>query len=173
MSVLTTIHRASTQAIHGLIDQIARIPLRVKNQARTLRAAGASSASTGPNIRERQEELVAFYERYEDLVELLCDGAQYGPDSRLEAKYADLRTWMQRHYPSLRRSIIAFLDQSVDDSTHSLDHFGHPADAFEALFAGHTLEEQIRTDDGKMISRMMRTRDALTRYAAQLRRLHA
>ena len=55
----------------------------------------------------------------------------------------------------------------------TLDLYGRSTDAFEALYAAPTLQEQLRGDDGSMIGRIMRTREALNRYAEQLRRLAA
>jgi hypothetical protein len=46
-------------------------------------------------------------------------------------------------------------------------------DAFEALWSSPTLQELLRSDDGNMISRITRTREALNRYAEQLRQIAA
>lgn len=124
-------------------------------------------------VRERQEQLAVFYSKYEDLVGLLCDSAQYGPNAHLEDQYQSLRAWMQRNYGPLSQVVVAYLEFCVEDTRAPLDLYGHSTDAFEALYAAPTLQEQLRSDDGSMIGRIMRTREALNRYAEQLRRLAA
>lgn len=123
--------------------------------------------------RVRQDELMRFYERYEDLVELLCDAAQYGPDTRMEQRYDELRSFMLRSYGSVRPYVVAYLDIDVSDVRLPADLNGQATDAFEALYIAPTLQEQLRGDDGNLIGRIMRTREALNRYAEQLRRLAA
>lgn len=125
------------------------------------------------SVRERQEQLAEFYTKYEDLVDLLCDSAQYGPNAHLEERYQSIRAWMQGNYASLSQVVVAFLDIEVADTRAPLDLYGRSTDAFEALYAAPTLQEQLRSDDGSMIGRIMRTREALNRYAEQLRRLAA
>ena len=46
-------------------------------------------------------------------------------------------------------------------------------DAFEALFSAPSLGDFLRGDDGLMISRMERTREALYLYGDHLRQLAA
>lgn len=53
----------------------------------------------------------------------------------------------------------------------SLDHRGEAADAFEALVAAPDLFLFLKHDDGMMISRLERTREALNLYAGHLRQL--
>ncbi|MBN8689595.1 MAG: hypothetical protein J0L72_02255 [Armatimonadetes bacterium] len=124
-------------------------------------------------IRDRQAELIEFYSRFETLVELLCDSAQYGPEPRMEAKYAELRQWMQRNYSEIRPYVVAYLEVDLDDSNGQLDQYGAAPDAFESLFGANTLDELLRGDGGTLIGRIMRTREAVNRYAEHLRRLAA
>jgi len=46
-------------------------------------------------------------------------------------------------------------------------------DAFEALVAAFDLQEFFKLDDGNMISRITRTREALNLYGEHLRQLAA
>lgn len=127
--------------------------------------------SAQPGIRERQQELVRFYLNYETLVETLCDLGTCGPTPALEAAYRAGRQWMLSNYPDVRRYVIAYLKYSVEDAQQSLEINGRPADAFEALFTAPTLQEFLEHDDGGMISRINRTREALTMYGHHLRLL--
>lgn len=122
-----------------------------------------SAVKRGPSVQERQQELVDFYERYEILVETLCDAAQYGPTPKLERSYTSERAWVQEHYGKLRPFVISYLRSSQED----------PGDAFEALVASDDLGRFLQDDDGQMIERITRTREALTLYGEHLRQLAA
>jgi hypothetical protein len=124
-----------------------------------------------PSLEERREQLVEFYERYESLVDVLCSAARYGPDTALETQYAQLRGWMMRGYQQIRPFAVAYLLYDDSDASQSLALHGYGGDAFEALFAATTLEEFLRVDDGLMMSRIERTRDALILYGDHLRQL--
>ncbi|MBI1756272.1 MAG: hypothetical protein HYR64_04095 [Fimbriimonas ginsengisoli] len=125
-----------------------------------------------PPVEERQTELIVFYGHYEELIETLCDAAQLGPSANLEREYQRLRTWIKDNYPNLRRFVVAFLRYSAEDAEQGLA-FGASADAFEALVAPPTVEAFLRSDDGGMISRIQRTREALMLYGEHLRHLAA
>jgi hypothetical protein len=127
--------------------------------------------SEQPTIRERQQELIRFYLNYENLVEVICDLGTCGPTTSLEASYQSSREWMIKNYPGVRRYVIAYLKYSADDAQQSIDINGSSADAFEALFTAPTLHEFLEHDDGEMINRINRTREALTMYGHHLRLL--
>lgn len=124
------------------------------------------SAKAGPTVKERQHELIRFYHEYETLVETVCDAAQYGPTSKLETAYAGERKWMLENYASVRKYVVAYLRFDVEDVAQG-------GDAFEALFMAENLDAFLKSDDGNMISRIMRTREALTLYGDHLRQLAA
>lgn len=126
-----------------------------------------------PTIQERHDELVRFYTRYEELVETICDAAQYGPTPKLEAKYVELRRWMTSNYAPVRRYVVAYLRFTPEDAQQGLMSEGKATDAFEALFAPANLEEFLKIDDGNMISRITRTRESLNLYGEHLRQLLA
>jgi hypothetical protein len=127
--------------------------------------------SAQPTVRERQQELIRFYLNYETHVEVICDLGTCGPTPSLEASYRSSREWMIKNYPDVRRYVIAYLKYSAEDAQQSIDLSGNPADAFEALFTAPTLREFLEHDDGEMIDRINRTREALTMYGHHLRLL--
>jgi hypothetical protein len=169
--------RRAAAGFVGATRWVLRVPVRLKLALRDLQDLRASRherlLAKAPSPRERQEELIRFYDRYETLVETLCDSAQYGPEGKLETRYEELRTWMQANYPALRRYVAAYLSYDPRDAARSLDLHGSGRDAYEALFAANTLEEFLRSDDGQMIARIERTREALSRYGEHLRQLIA
>ena len=150
-----------------------RLSLRLKIRAKDRRFARelARMRSKQRTIRERQQELVRFYLNYETLVETLCDLGTCGPTPSLETTYRASREWMLKNYPGVRRYVIAYLKYNAEDAQQSLDMNGEAADAFEALFTAPTLHEFLEHDDGNMISRINRTREALTMYGHHLRLL--
>ena len=131
------------------------------------------AAKIAPTVQERHEELIRFYKRYEDLVETLCDAAQLGPTPKLEAKYGEHRRWMSSNYAPVRRYVVAYLRFTQEDAQVGMQSEGKTLDAFESLYASPNLEEFLRADDGNMISRITRTREALNLYGEHLRQLLA
>jgi hypothetical protein len=150
-----------------------RIGLLLKIRAKDRRFIRelTSMRSAQPTVRDRQQELIRFYMNYESLVETLCDLATCGPTPNLETSYRTIREWMLINYPGVRRYVIAYLKYSAEDAQQSLEMNGQSADAFEALFTAPSLHEFLEHDDGNMISRINRTREALTMYGHHLRLL--
>ncbi|HWA84328.1 MAG TPA: hypothetical protein VG820_12870, partial [Fimbriimonadaceae bacterium] len=136
------------------------LQLRIRSTDRRFAREMERMRLAQPTIRERQQELVRFYMNYENLVEVLCDLSTCGPTPNLETAYRAIREWMLKNYPDVRRYVIAYLKYSAEDAQQSLDINGKSADAFEALFTAPTLKEFMEHDDGKMISRINRTREA-------------
>jgi len=133
----------------------------------------AIEAARGPSARERHDALITFYSHYESLVEILCNAANLGAMEKLEERYAQERQWMRANYPDLRPILLAYLRFDVSDSQQIKELQGEYGDAFEALFAADNLESFLKADDGNMIDRIMRTRDALSLCGEHLRRLVA
>ena len=125
------------------------------------------------NVLDRQFELEEFVNHYEDLVEVLCSAAQFGATPKLERLYADLRHAYPARYRGLRPFLISYLEFVPNDGEAGLKLCGRPLDAFEALVAAVDLREFMEQDDGSMISRINRTRGALTLYGEHLRLLAA
>jgi hypothetical protein len=159
----------------GVADVVRAVANRAKIAAKDRREAAERQALlfAAPSVSERQEDLRRFYDRYEQLVEVLCDAAQYGPAPKLERSYEELRKWMEGRYGGLRPYVVAYLRYSAEDAELSLAVGGRGADAFEALVAAPTLAEFLEHDDGGMISRITRTREALNLYGEHLRQLAA
>lgn len=147
----------------------------IGNRRRSARLdrAEVQARSAGPTIQERQRDLLTFYEDYEALVEVLCDAANYGPTPKLEAKYQRLRETVRPSYEAVRPFAVAYLRYSADDAAQGLAHRAPCRDAFEALFVAPDLEKFLQADDGSMISRIMRTREALNLYGEHVRQLLA
>lgn len=126
-------------------------------------AKETTPAFEGPTVKDRQQALIHFYQEYETLVETLCDSGQYGPREHLEKRYQVQRGWMIQNYGTVRRYVLAYLRLEVEDE----------GDPFEALFNAPDLATFLQSDDGNMISRIMRTREALNLYGDHLRQLAA
>lgn len=165
-----------------LMHAVASLPLRAQRRTRealaTLRALPATvreqlrqwrGQTVALPVEEQRVLLAEFYERYEQLVELICDAAFCENAEPFEAQYAALRPWLQRAYPHLRPYLIAHLNCDPSDEAVGLQAQGKPTDAFEALFCFETLGELLRADQGDLIGRIERTRSALYRYADYLR----
>lgn len=134
---------------------------------------GESPIALDEDLLQRRHELLDFYAHYEELIELLADAAQYGPTPKLESDYQRLRGTLQRGYQRIRCFVVAFLKYSPEDAQIGVGLWGRSADAFEALTAAATLRSFLRSDDGCLLSRISRTRDALNRYGDHLHRLSA
>lgn len=174
MRLTTTADETSTRTSLGPAGWFKRLGnlIKIAGKDRAEERERALASVAGPSVTDRQAQLIQFYGQYEELVETLCDAAQYGPTPKLESNYARQRAWMREHYAPVRRYIVAYLQFSVEDARTSLDFEGEGADAFEALVAAPTLEAFLKVDDGCMISRITRTRNALTLYAEHLRQLN-
>lgn len=150
--------------IWDTIATLRTLPATVQEQIRQWR--GQTIALP---VEEQRVLLAEFYERYEQLVELICDAAFCENAEPFEAEYAVLRPWLQRAYPRLRPYLIAHLNHDPSDEAVGLQAQGKPTDAFEALFCFEKLEALLRADQGDLIGRIERTRSALYRYADYLR----
>lgn len=149
-------------------EQVGSIVNRVKSARLDRQEAieRSRAVKATPTVKERQHELIRFYQEYETLVETICDAAQYGPTPKLENDYQAKREWMLQNYGNLRRYVVAYLRFDVDDVEQG-------GDAFEALYMAENLDAFLKSDDGNMISRITRTREALTLYGDHLRQLAA
>lgn len=166
MRTETTGSRIARVGVNGrdLVNTLmnrARILIKDREESRER----AVARSTGPSVQERRDDLVRFYERYEDLVEALCDSAQYGPTPKLERDYAEVRAWMCERYPQVQPFLLAYLREDPEVDTEY--------DAFDGLMSAESIEAFLRHDDGGMISRITRTREALNLYGEHLRQLAA
>ena len=170
---LNSASNRSTRTSRGTIDLVNswvnRLKIARKDHAEAVERLRLNTA--GPTVQERQEELISFYNRYEELVETLCDAAQFGPTPKLEKSYGDQRVWMKSEYPKVRPFVGAYL-RNISEEDFSVQGEGY-SDAFEALVCNCDLASFLQTDDGHMISRITRTREALNLYGEHLRQLAA
>lgn len=127
----------------------------------SLDRAEAYTQPLGPSVAERRHDLVAFYNRYEELVDVICDAAQYGPTSSARGQYLNLQAWMHQHYSVVQPFVTTFLREE------------HKTDPFIALFCANELDHLLDTDDGSVILQINQTREALNLYAEHLRQLAA
>ena len=122
---------------------------------------------------DRLESVRAFYDLYENTVEILLAAANFGPTDALEVRYATHRAAVLDSYPAIKPYLLAYLRMTVSDAQYGTTHLGKASDAFEALFGQPTLDRFLATDDGEMILRITRTRESLTLYTEHLRYLLA
>lgn len=110
-----------------------------------------------PQMAQLRPEFDRFEQDYGALVEAICDSAQYGPGPKLESRYSELRANLGSIYPRLKNALLLFL--RYEEGDHDL--YDRGPDAFESLFSAPTLAVLLKGDDGRMISRMVRTREAV------------
>ncbi len=91
--VLAGIARGLGQAV----GWVGSLPIRLRLLQRDWADARAEQKlkTQLPTVEERQSDLIAFYNGYEDLVETVCDAAQMGSKPKLAERYPRLRAWMQ------------------------------------------------------------------------------
>lgn len=133
-------------------------------RSRTKKSAKSEVSESAPPTIDRRREVAEFYDHYEGHIETLCDAAQYGPEPYLEEAYRKSRQQLQRDYRCLKQDLQPYLAPHTENDQRAVD-----ADVMESLFHAPTLGEFLRCDDGFMIQRILLTRDALTRYAQDLR----
>ena len=128
----------------------------------------AQAKANLPSLPERQREVIDFNDLYENLVDILCDAAHYSPNEGLDMNYKQYRLQIQEAYKPLKPFLTAYLEISPDDDEAGLKLTGRSLDAFEVLVAPIDLKEFFLMDDGNMISRLTRTREALNLYGQHL-----
>lgn len=130
------------------------------------RAAGWILERTDPlaQCRRQREQFLEFYERYEQLVDLLCWAARDTVHDGCDEQYQQVRTWLRQHYAPLRRAMAPVIRQALVEAG------GNPQeDPFEPLFAPAHVMQVIEGDAGDLLGRIILTRDIVTRYDAHLR----
>lgn len=120
-------------------------------------------------IAEQRQLLAEFYEKFEDLVELICDAGYAGDATDFQSRYESIRAWMLRAYPLLKPYISAHLVHDPSDAEFGLETIGRPTDACEALFCAERLSTVLEKDGGHLISRLERAQSGVFRYSDYLR----
>lgn len=118
---------------------------------------------------EQRALLAEYYDRFEQLAELICDAAFAGEGAPFQEQYAQVRKWLLRAYPQIEPYLTAHLNCDPSDAEFGQRVAGRSTDAMEALFIAETLDEIIRHDQGDLIGRLERARSALYRYSDYLR----
>ncbi|MCS7300354.1 MAG: hypothetical protein NZ556_02190 [Fimbriimonadales bacterium] len=142
------------------------LPTTAREQLRTWRGKTVEFP-----VAEQRELLAQYYDRFEQLAELICDAAFAGEGAPFQPQYAELRRWLQRAYPALKPYLTAHLNHDPSDAEFGMRVAGKPTDALEALFIAETVDEILRHDEGKLIGRLERARSALYRYSDYLREI--
>lgn len=166
------IHKVSTGA-QSIGHWISRLPVRAKLRVHDWQDEKAQEQELPATfvLKERQQDVVDFYNHFESLVEILCDAAQRGATPKLQTRFTDERNWMQTHYYQVRPYLAAYLTLDSEDAELSLMLQGYAGDAVQTLYASPSLEVLVKSDDGNMISRIIRCREAQNLYAEHLRHL--
>lgn len=121
-------------------------------------------------VRLRQN-LMSFYDEFERMVDLVCAAARGGVSPGLEDEYRRLSLTMQASYPPLRSYVLAYLKVEVSDSQLGMRLCGEATDACQVLYRAANLHALLEADDGEMMGRIDRTREALYRFGDHLRSL--
>ncbi|GMV38272.1 MAG: hypothetical protein AMXMBFR61_27800 [Fimbriimonadales bacterium] len=122
-------------------------------------------------LAKLRAQLRRFYDDFESLVDLICASARFGVVGGMATEYRQLTDAMKRNYPGIRPYVLAFLNVDVADAEYGLSLCGLPLDALQCLFYPPDLDAVHRADDGKLIDRIERSRDALYRLGDYLREL--
>ncbi len=133
---------------------------------------GIKAVDDSADPEYRLTTLLDFHTHYENFVDCLCEAAQYGLEGRLEQKYAELRELALVTYTPVQPFVCAFLDVDEDEDPSNFEDVSS-SDSFSQLLRPPTIKQFLGADDGRMISRIMRTREAIDKYADHLRKLSA
>ncbi len=114
--------------------------------------------------RRQREQFLEFYDRYEQLVDVLCWAARDTVHDGCDEQYQQVRAWLMNHYAPVRRKMKPFILQALQESDGNPRH-----DPFERLFAPAHVMQVIEQDEGDLLGRIILTRDIVARYDAHLR----
>jgi hypothetical protein len=118
--------------------------------------------------RKRLEQVSGeIIERFEQLAAIITEAMRYGPDARLEARYAELRGWMKSYYPEVSSVAGAFVPKINWTRGNPLHRY--EPDVCESLFERSTLEETLRADDGGLYEQIQIVRSGLLELCGCLR----
>jgi hypothetical protein len=132
-----------------------RLPIRATRRFR-------EELSDSPAIGET---VMQFEERYQDLVNLLCDAARHGVREEDNARFVELRDWLIENYDAHRPGLMSHLLVEPDDSI-PYEEGRRARDAFESLFLPKSVDAIINSEN--VILRIMRTRCALDAYREEM-----
>lgn len=114
--------------------------------------------------QRQREQFLAFYDRYEQLVDVLCWAARDTVHDGCDERYQQVRSWLIEHYAPVRQALAPFIQQV------NAEHYGNRhEDPFEKLFAPKQVMQVIEQDEGDLLDRIIITREIVARYDAHLR----
>ena len=119
------------------------------------------------DLAQTRGDFNAFYDQYDALIGVLCLAAQEGVAPRFESDYSRLRVWLAANYPRVQTHLRPHLTHDATD-TFATRWGRRPCDAFEALYLPPTIAAMLHADNGTLISRLMRTQDALAAWDTAL-----
>lgn len=113
--------------------------------------------------QKRLEDADEFAEHFERFVGHLCDAARLGASPKEEEAFAAERKWLLNHYFLIRADVAICMPVDAREDPE--------ADPFQQLFQPACLADALVEDDGNMITRIVRTREALDAYGQSLRQM--
>jgi hypothetical protein len=108
----------------------------------------------------RMEQLEAFSEQFCVLMEVISDGARYGPTLGLENKYSQLSILIRESFLPCKPFLFAYLDPK---SLNLKD--------LEQIWNFADLQALLESDDSNLIELMNGSLDAIQLYESHLRYL--
>ncbi|MER3495839.1 MAG: hypothetical protein C4320_02910, partial [Armatimonadota bacterium] len=163
--------RVSRSPVAAALARLLAIPRRATLGIAALQADRRQRERMQTTIADRVDDVRRAYVSYEELVEAVLNASNYGPDDSHQTAYFHAAFALKRDYPKIRPYLMAYLRMSPSDAAYSLAQWGKGADPFEILFQHDHVADLLESDDGEMISRIHRTREALTLYNEHLRSL--
>lgn len=121
------------------------------------------------DLRRERDAYEEFFDRYDELVGLLCVAAQEGLEPGHEEEYTRTRAYFVAHYPAVKRYVTPHLESDPSD-THAGRWGRRSCDAFEAMFAPHSIAAMLEADGGNLIGRLIRTQSALAAWESSISR---
>jgi hypothetical protein len=159
-----------------LVQRLGTKRLSAKRAISDTLQAGREAAKMGfyrvtgsQDIVALRRNLIEFYDLFEQFVDVACAAARTDVTQGLARDYDEFRARAQNLYPPLRSYLLAYLRVDVSDSAFGLAVCGRATDAFECLFCAPSLPALLSADDGNMMDRIERVRDALYRFGDHLR----
>jgi hypothetical protein len=114
-------------------------------------------------VHRKRASYETFYDRYDNLIGLICISAQEGITLKREEEYREQRSWFMKNYPLVKRELVRYLESDHADSAPGM--WGKKScDNFEALFLPYSLKALLKADEGDMIQRLMVTQSALASW---------
>lgn len=108
----------------------------------------------------RLEQLDTFSDQFHGLLEVISDGARYGPTLGLQNRYSILQNELNQSFEPCKPFLFAYINSS-----------GISLSEIEAMWKQPNLGMLIDSDDSNLIDRMNRSLDVISLYDSHLRYL--